>query len=155
MCKRRKIVKILASSLASVCVLALFTTLIVGIDLKAEDNTASITAEIVKAREYTASFVTLAKGNLKGPDLTEAEKLYAAAYSNYSGWDAYVETALRDGKAKKLNTDEKYQKWSDDATSTGTKFVAFVDSKTGQSKAVVAILSSLADLGLKLWNGIK
>jgi len=122
----------------------------------ATDPTAEITAEIVKAREYTASYVVLAKHSLKGDDLTKAEKLYAAAYANYSGWDAYVTTALRDGKAKNLNKDTDYQKKANEASGAATTFVAFVDSTTGQqSKAILPILSSLADLGLKLWNGIK
>jgi hypothetical protein len=136
----------------------LSVTMLVGLGQPAfaKDQTAEITAEIVKAREYTASYVSLAKRSLKGDDLTQAEKLYATAYANYSGWDAYVKTALRDGKAKNLNKDDDYQKKADEASGAATKFVAFVDSKTGQqSKAILPILSSLADLGLKLWNGIK
>jgi hypothetical protein len=136
-------------------VFAMILILAAALQARATDQTAEITAEIVKAREYTASYVAIAKRSLKGDDLTQAEKLYATAYANYSGWNAYVKTALRDGKAKNLNKDEDYQKKADDASGGATKFVAFVDSKTAQSKAILPILASLADLGLKLWNGIK
>jgi hypothetical protein len=123
----------------------------------AADPTAEITSEIVKAREYTASYVVLAKQNLKGNDLIQAEKLYATAYANYSAWNAYVTASLRNGtKGKNLNKDTNYQKEASDASGAATTFVAFVDSKTGQqSKAILPTLSSLADLGMKLWNGIK
>jgi hypothetical protein len=145
------------------CVLPLIWTLATGVlvlavpQAHATDQTAEITAEIVKAREYTASYVAIAKRSLKGDDLTQAEKLYATAYSDYSGWNAYLKTALQDGTAKgnNLNGDKTYQKMAGDASEAATKFVEFVESKTTQSKAILPILSSLADMGLKLWNGIK
>jgi hypothetical protein len=138
-----------------VCVLGVLFTVLVATRLDAQDEIAKTTSEIVKAREYTASYVALAKQKLKDDDLVQAQKLYADAYADYSGWNSYVETALRNGKAKKLNLDDQYQKQAEDATKAATKFVGFVDTKTGQTKAVVAVLSSLADLGLKLWNGVK
>jgi hypothetical protein len=121
------------------------------------DPTASITAKIVKARDYTAEYVMMAKQSLaKSPsDLQQAQKLYALAYADYNAWVAYVKTALQDGKAKHLGTDTEYQKISSDAATAGNAFTAFVDSKTGESKAVNVLLSSLGALGLQLWNGIK
>jgi hypothetical protein len=123
----------------------------------ADDPTAAITARIVQARDYTSSFVVLAKQSLTNSpaDLQQAQKLYASAYADYNAWVAYVKTALEDGKSKNLGTDADYQKISSDAATAGSQFTNFVDSKTGGSKAVTAILSSLGALGLQLWNGIK
>jgi hypothetical protein len=128
-----------------------------GVPQQAADPTASITAQVVKARDYTTEYVVMAKQSLaKNPsDLQQAQKLYIRAYADYNAWVAYVKTALQDGKAKNLNKDTEYQKLSSDAAASGNMFTAFVDSKTGQPKAVSALLSSLGALGLQLWNGIK
>jgi hypothetical protein len=121
------------------------------------DPTAPIAARIVKARDYTSEYVVMAKQSLakNPPDLQQAQKLYVSAYADYDAWVAYVKTALQDGKAKNLNKDTEYQKVSSEAATAGNAFTAFVDSKTGEPKAVSAILSSLGALGLQLWNGIK
>ena len=121
------------------------------------DPTASIVAQIVKARDYTAEYVVLAKQSLaKNPsDLQQAQKLYILAYADYNAWVAYVKTGLQDGKAKHLNTDAEYQTISSYASTAGNAFTSFVDSKTGEPKAVNVLLSSLGALGLQLWNGIK
>lgn len=121
------------------------------------DPTAPTTAAIVKARDYTAEYVLIAKQSLaKEPaDLQQAQKLYARAYADYNAWVAYVKTALQDGKDKQLGKDAEYQKISSEAGTAGSAFTAFVDSKTGEPKAVNVLLSSLGALGLQLWNGIK
>ena len=123
----------------------------------AGDPTATIVAKIVQARAYTSSYVVLAKQSfVSSPaDLQQAQKLYAFAYANYSAWVAYVVTALQDGRGKNLSNDTDYQKVSSDASMAGNQFTEFVDSKTGSTKAVSVILSSLGALGLQLWNGIK
>jgi len=127
-----------------------------GAPQQAADPTAPITAQIVKARDSTAEYVVMAKKSLTNPsDLQQAQKLYIDAYADYDAWVAYVKTALQDGKAKNLNKDAEYQKVSSEAATAGNKFTAFVDSKTGEPKAVSALLSSLGALGLQLWNGIK
>jgi hypothetical protein len=124
---------------------------------EAQDETPAITAKIVEARDYTESFVVLAKQALSNnpSDLQRAQILYGTAYSKYAGWVQYVKTSLQKGKAKNLPKDKNYEKVAAEATAAATDFTTFVNTKTGQSKAVTAILSSLADLGLKLWNGIK
>ena len=121
------------------------------------DPTASITAKIVEAREYTASFVLIAKDSLaKQPDdLTEARKQYASAYAKYSAWVAYVKTSLQQGHARNLNRDAEYLTIAADASGSATQFTSFVDSKTKNPKAITTILASLSDLGLQLYNGIK
>lgn len=145
------------SVLASALVLSLAAEYSVQGLAQQADLTARITAKIVKARDYTAEYVMMAKQALaKSPsDLQQAQKLYALAYADYNAWVAYVKTALQDGKAKHLNTDSEYQKVSSDAGTAGNAFTNFVDSKTRESKAVNVLLSSLGALGLQLWNGIK
>ena len=122
-----------------------------------KDPTASLTAKIVEARDYTSEFVSLAKASLdqKSADFQQARKLYAAAYSKNNAWVAYVKTSIREGNAKKLDKDSAYQKVAEDASRSAVEFTNFVNSKTGQSKDVTTILLAFADLGLKLWKGIK
>jgi hypothetical protein len=125
-----------------------------------DDNLDAVIAKVVKARDYTTQFVVLAKKSFKEgtPEYNQAFKLYAAAYSDYDSWNAYLTSALAAGRVKgrtALPHDSKYDDLSAAATNSATKFVSYVDSNTpGQEKAVVTILSSLADLGLKLWTGI-
>jgi len=121
------------------------------------DPTAAVTAKIVEARDYTSEFVSLAKASLaqRPADLEQARKLYATAYSKYNAWVAYVKTSIRQGNAKKLNKDSAYQAIADDASHSAVAFTTFVNSKTGEEKAISTILAGFADLGLKLWNGIK
>jgi hypothetical protein len=122
-----------------------------------KDPTAAVTAKIVEARDYTSEFVSLAKASLaqRPADLEQARKLYATAYSKNNAWVAYVKTSIRQGNAKKLNKDAAYQAIADDASRSGVEFTTFVNSKTGQSKSISTILLGFADLGLKLWGGIK
>lgn len=126
-------------------------------DSAPKDPIAKITAQIVEARVYTAEFVLIANQSLeKSPaDYQQARKFYASAYSKYSSWVAYVTTSVRQGNARKLNGDPTYKAIAVDASKAAEQFTSFVDSKTGQSKAVTAILSAFGDLGLKLWNGVK
>ena len=122
-----------------------------------EDPTASVTAKIVEARDYASEFVSLAKASLaqKPADLEQARKLYATAYSKNNAWVAYVKTSIREGNAKKLNKDSAYQTIADDASRSAVEFTNFVNSKTDQPKDVTTILLAFANLGLKLWDGIK
>jgi len=127
-----------------------------GAPQQAADPTAPVTAQIVRARDYTAEYVVMAKKSLtNSSDLQKAQKLYIAAYADYNAWVAYVKTALQDGRTKNLNKDTVYQKVSSEAAASGNAFTAFVDSKTGEPKAVSVLLSALGALGLQLWNGIK
>jgi len=133
---------------------------LVAFQLSAADKPTSVstvTGQIVEAKTYTSDYVAIAKQAFanKPNDLTEAQKKYATAHSKYDGWVAYVKSSIRDGNAKKLNKDKDYEKIASDATVAAKDFTDFVESKTGQSKAVTAILSQLADLGLKLWNGYR
>jgi hypothetical protein len=114
-------------------------------------------AQIVEARDYTAQYVVLAKQAFKpsSAEYTDAFKLYADAYAKYGAWDAYVSSALRAGRSKKLTNNPDYQAIATDASHSAIAFTGYVDSNTnGQAKAVTTILASLADLGLKLWTGI-
>jgi len=139
--------------------LACIATKAEGADTATSNIDATI-AQVVRARDYTAQFVVLAKKSFKAgsPEYNQAFKLYAAAYSDYGAWDAYLASALASGRVKDkkpLPNDSHYDDLSSTATKSATVFVSYVDTNTqGASKAVVAILSSLADLGLKLWTGI-
>jgi hypothetical protein len=116
-----------------------------------------IVAQIVKARDLTSGYVSLAATSFQkgSPELLAAQKLYIAAYSDNTAWDSYVASSLRGGRARHLNSDDQYQKNADRATVSATRFVQYVDEKTNaQSKAVLTVLSSLADLGVKLWTNI-
>lgn len=149
------------------CKIALAVLMVLGagqITLRAADKPQSsidaTVARVVKARDYTAQFVVLAKKSFKegSPEYNQAFKLYAEAFSDYNGWNAYVASALASGRIKDkkpLPNDSNYDDISASAVKSATAFVSYVDSNTqGQSKAVVAILSQLADFGLKLWAGI-
>jgi len=142
--------------LASLLVCALFFSA----RAHAQTSPASVNeiiAQIVKARDLSSGYVSLASSTFaKGtPDYIQSQKLYIAAYSDNTAWNAYVAAAIRAGKLKHLNNDDEYQKLSDTAAKSSTTFVTYVDTKTQpQSKAVLTILSSLADLGIKLWTDV-
>jgi hypothetical protein len=127
---------------------------------RTQTNPASVNeiiAQIVKVRDFSSGYVSLANSNFaKGtPDYVQSQKLYIAAYSDNTAWNAYVAAAIRAGKLKHLNNDDEYQKLSDTAAKSSTVFVTYVDTKTQpQSRAVLTILSSLADLGIKLWTDV-
>jgi hypothetical protein len=120
-------------------------------------DTDCLTAKIVQARDYTAQYVVLAKQSFKAnsPEYNQAFKLYATAYSNYGAWDAYLSSALRAGRAKKLNKDQNYNSIAAQAAQSSLAFTTYVDTNTsGDAKQVTTILASLANLGLQLWTGI-
>jgi hypothetical protein len=110
-------------------------------------------SDIVKARSYTTEFVNIAKDTFKSDskEYLQAHKLYASAFANYSAWDAYVASAIRNGNSKKINTDPKYKKVTTDATESANTFTDYVNKNTGQDKAITTVISALADLGIELW----
>jgi hypothetical protein len=110
--------------------------------------------EIVKAREYTAEYVSTANGYFtkNSKEYLHARALYADALSKYSGWDAYVASAIRKGNSKKLNSDPQYKKDASDAVKSASAFTDYVSEQTVQGKAVTAVISALADLGIQVWT---
>ena len=116
-----------------------------------------ITAKIVQAGTYTSQMVVLANKTFPaGSDkYNQAFTLYAKAYSAYSAWAAYLTSSLRRGTTKHLNNNREYDGIAQDASNSGVAFTSYVETNTsGESHAVLTILSSLADLGIKLWAGI-
>lgn len=125
----------------------------------APTSVEGITAEIVKARGLTSQMVVLANKNYAaGSDkYNRAFVLYAEAYGNYNAWAAYLTAALRAGHAKHLNNNQEYNSVANAAETSGSAFTNYVMTNTpgaGESHAITTILSSLADLGIKLWTGI-
>ncbi|MEG9434909.1 hypothetical protein JAO29_01795 [Edaphobacter sp. HDX4] len=115
-------------------------------------------SKIVESRTLTSEYVRLAHKTLAAgsPECLKAFKLYAAAYSAYSGWDEYVAAAIEKGDSKHIDHDSLYTIKATAASQNAEKFVNFVDEKTnGESKALLPALSSLTDLGIKIWNEIR
>lgn len=115
------------------------------------------TAQIVASRVTVRSYVFDVKSKFKDDtvEYAHARKLYVTAQARFSGWAAYLKAAIRDGDVRQLQADDAYAKWSGDAGIALEQFVTYVESKTQSSEAVLPIVSGLADLGLKIWNGIK
>jgi hypothetical protein len=117
---------------------------------------AYFVGSMVEARNLTESYVGIARDHLdpKSDAYTTSQEKYAAAYSKYSGWLGQLETAISTGKSAHLDEDAEFIQRGEEASAAAKDFVEFVDraSKT-QTRAVTTILSSLADTGLKLWQG--
>jgi hypothetical protein len=125
----------------------------------APTSVEGVTAEIVKARGLTSQLVVLANKNYPaGSDkYNRAFILYAEAYSDYTAWAAYLTAALRVGHAKHLNNNPDYDRVATAAEASGSAFTNYVTANTpgaGESHVITTLISSLADLGIKLWTGI-
>jgi hypothetical protein len=133
-----------------------------GQPTKQVSDVDSTIAEIVRVRQLTAQYVVLSKSSFKqgSAEYNKAFGLYAIAYSNYSAWNAYMASALASGRIKSkkpilTDSGSEYDELSSKATKSSTEFVSYVTSNIeGESKAVTTILSSLADLGVKLWTEV-
>lgn len=142
--------------------LAIILCLIVAIPqshCSAKNNAviAETIADIVRARALTEQSVLFAASHMKANNANykKAYQLYAEALANYSAWDEYVASSLNGGTAKNLLNDENYQKESLSASKSATRFIDFVDKQTeGPSNAIIPTISSLADLGIKLWTAV-
>jgi hypothetical protein len=134
------------------------------------ETTRSALVEIVENRDRCVEYVSIAKKELKGESLMRARSLYAEAYSSNSAWVATVKTAIRDGRAKKLEADALYERTSSRAAAASKDFVEYVKAQLASpaytqpkketpavapvagSAAVALVLVPLADLGIKLWK---
>lgn len=141
------------------CVITLsISTLVVNAGEKPQPkrDIAYFVGSIVEARNLTESYVAIAKDHLdsKTDAYTTAQEKYAAAYAKYSAWLAQLETAISTGKSAHLDENADFLQRGQDAGNAAKEFVEYVDqaSKT-QTKAITTILSSLAETGLKLWQG--
>lgn len=117
-------------------------------------NIDSTTADIVQARTFTSQYVLLANSRFKSdsPQYTQAYKLYAKAYSDYTAWNSYLASAIRSGRTKRLPSDPKYAKAASTASQSAAAFTNYVDVQTSQSKAITTALTALAGLGIDLWT---
>jgi len=81
---------------------------------------------------------------------------YVDAYSKYDGWVSVLKSAIVAGKEKNLSSDREYAQIAKDASSASQKFVQdaidATESATNRGVGVIAVLSSLADIGVKVWN---
>jgi hypothetical protein len=116
--------------------------------------TAQIVSAKTKARGYVLEFKASSFKD-SSPEYTQARRLYVEAQSQFAGWASYLKSAIADNQTRDLQKDQTYFKLSKDAGVSAQSFVTFVEDKTGASKAILPAISGLADLGLKVWNGIK
>jgi hypothetical protein len=128
-------------------------------------TTRSALAEIVETRDRCVEYATIAKRELKADRLTKARALYIEAYSSNSAWVASVKAAIREGRAKRLDTDKVYEQVSSKAASASKEFADYVKTQTAPSPSpsasdrgfgspapVLLLITPLADLGIKLWK---
>jgi len=130
-------------------------------------TTRSALAEIVEARDRCAEYAGIAKRELKGERQMKARELYIEAYSDNSAWVASVKAAIREGTAKRLDTDKVYERVSSKAANASKEFAEYVKTQTaagpGDGKSgvgfggapispVLILASPLADIGIKLWK---
>lgn len=137
--------------------LILFSTQVGTAYALPQDAVVDATREIVEGREFVTGYVTDIKSKYK-PESTEyndAKKLYRIAVSKYNGWATAVKGAIRSGKAKKIQNDSTYKKAAAEASAAAKSFTDYVESKQGKPKGFFAVLGSLADVGIKVWNAYK
>ena len=133
-------------------------------------TTRSALAEIVEARDRCAEYAGIAKQELKADRLVKARGLYIEAYSSNSAWVATVKAAIRDGTAKRLDTDKLYVRVSSKAAAASQEFAEYVKTETTPSPGtksgtvgfgaapvspVLILASPLADIGIKLWKAYR
>lgn len=117
-------------------------------------TTRSALAEIVETRDRCAEYAAIARRELKGDRLVRARGLYIEAYSSNSAWVATVKAAIREGTAKRLDTDRIYERVSSKAATTaGLRGARAGTVGYGAPVPAVLILATpLADIGIKLWK---
>jgi hypothetical protein len=136
-------------------------------------TTRSALAEIVETRDRCAEYAAIARRELKGDRLVKARGLYIEAYSSNSAWVASVKAAIREGTAKRLDTDKIYERVSSKAAATSKEFTEYVKDQTAAGPATTAglrgaragtvgygapvpaaliLATPLADIGIKLWK---
>jgi hypothetical protein len=132
-------------------------------------TTRSALAEIVEARDRCAEYAGIAKQELKADRLVKARSLYIEAYSSNSAWVATVKSAIREGTAKRLDTDKLYERVSSKAAAASKEFAEYVKTETTPSPGaksgtmgygapispVLILASPLADIGIKLWKAYR
>lgn len=122
----------------------------------AGDPVAEAIASVVGARDSIRGYVTDVDSAYKvtDPEYVRARDLYRTALGKYNGWSAAVAEAIAAGKEKKLRKDTAYKNIADQASNASSEFVMYVQSLRGQTKDL-SVLTTLADLGLRIWNGFK
>ncbi|MGH9949849.1 MAG: hypothetical protein ACRD6X_21995 [Pyrinomonadaceae bacterium] len=143
--------------LSAIAIALLFSG--ISVAQKKTDPVTTSLLKIVKAKNEVRGYVSDMKAKFAtspdAPDLAQAKAKYRLALGDYNAWVAIVKSAIMQGKTNDIQADSTYTELAEKAGRESTDFVEYVQSKTGQSKGVIPALSGLADLGLKLWNGIK
>jgi hypothetical protein len=113
--------------------------------------------QIVQARVKVSYAVRDIKAKYQptDPQYVNARKLYIEAQAGYAGWVSQVRAAVVIGTAKNLIKDEEYQKIAKAAQAASKAFIDYAEQSTVTSKGVGGVLTALADLGIKIWNGLK
>jgi hypothetical protein len=129
--------------------------------------TRSALAEIVETRDRCAEYAGIAKRELRGDRMVKARGLYIEAYSSNSAWVATVKAAIREGTAKRLDTDKVYERVSAKAAAASKEFAEYVKDQTAAGPTTIAgsrgakagtvgygapVSPVLADIGIKLWK---
>lgn len=127
-------------------------------DAKDDDGdpvTAAI-GQVVQARESVRGYVTDIASQYKPTDkeYLKAKDLYGVAVGSYTSWTGAVTDAIVAGNLKKLNRDAGYKKISAKASEDALAFTEYVQSVRASTKDL-SILGALADVGLKIWNGLR
>jgi hypothetical protein len=137
--------------------LSLLSTQVGAVYCLPQDVVGDTTRQIVEGREFVKGYVTDVKEKYQpeAPEYIEARKRYRTAISKYNGWAASVKGAIRKGKVKNIQKDASYKKAADDAAAAAKSFTDYVESKQGAPKGAFAVLGSLADVGIKVWNAYK
>jgi hypothetical protein len=124
-----------------------------------EDDGDPVTAaigQVVQARESVRGYVTDIASQYKATDTKylKAKDLYGAAVGSYTSWTGAVTDAILAGNLKKLNRDAGYRTISAKASVDALAFTEYVQSVRASTKDL-SILGALADVGLKIWNGVR
>ena len=135
--------------------LALFNTAV--LPCIASEPVADTIGEVVNAREQAAGYVLDIKARYKNQDLEyiEARRRYVKARAAYTAWVLAVKDAIRQGKAKRLDTDGSYKAIAAHASQAAQQFADYADKVTGESKGIELLLAALVELGLKIWDAFQ
>jgi hypothetical protein len=109
---------------------------------------------IVKARDLSRDQVVDVKERFKpaDPEYRHARQLYRQAFADFDAWTLVLAAGIQAGATRDLRSDKAYQDATEAAKRSAAEFSAYVESVIGTSKGVSA-LTSIVDLGLKLWVG--
>jgi hypothetical protein len=113
--------------------------------------------EIVTARRQLMNYVLDIKEKYQPSEkeYKEARRLFREAQSEYEGWITDLTLAIQQGTVRDLRKDEQYKQKAARIGRASKAFVGYAQSVTTQSKSIFTFASAVADIGIKIWNGVK